>query len=222
MNIIFDLDGTIVDSAPLIVECFREVLRCAGKLEGARLDHSLIGPPLRESMAKLSGSEDPEDVVRLVDEFRLLYDDKVAERTPAYAGMEQLLASLKEAGVTLHVATNKREHPTRKILANLGFAGFFEHVYAIDSAVPAYACKAEMIAALLADAGIDSSSAIYVGDKMEDGEAADKNCMVFFGVRWGYGEWGACPPKSHWKLVHSPDELQADLVNFSKNILDGV
>lgn len=212
VNIIFDLDGTIVDSAPLIVECFREVLRRAGKLEGAQLDYSLIGPPLRESMARLSGSEDPADAVRLVDEFRLLYDQQVAERTPAYADMEQLFASLKEAGFVLHVATNKLEHPTRKILVHLGLAGIFENIYAIDSAVPAYASKAEMIAALPADSGINPGAAVYVGDKREDGEAADRNELRFFAVAWGYGDWKTSQPAAHWNLVMRPAQLQSALL----------
>jgi phosphoglycolate phosphatase-like HAD superfamily hydrolase len=64
-----------------------------------------------------------------------------------------------------------------------------------------------LIGTLLDEMGINAATTLYVGDKREDGEAADANRMPFVGAGWGYGEWNNVVLPSEWNLVDSPRHL---------------
>jgi phosphoglycolate phosphatase len=188
-HILFDFDGTLVDSAPAILNCFERVLQTHA-LEACRaIDASLIGPPLRQTLETLSGQNDPAVLDALSASFKDIYDTEACLQTPAYVGCQIVLEQLHEQGFTLAIATNKRLLPTRRIIAALGWEGLFAEVFASDSHPERYTDKAGMIAALLHDGRIAPQSAIYVGDTESDGRAAAANAVEFWPVVWGYGRF---------------------------------
>jgi len=206
-HILFDLDGTLIDSAPAILASFRDAFAQTGMAPVCAIDESVIGPPLTETLQLLSGSTDPALVARLAEAFKASYDSTGYQATAAYAGVGTLLAELTAAGRRLSIATNKRIHPTRLILAHLGWSDFFSHVYALDLFTPRLPDKAAMIGRLLADQAIAKDQAIYIGDRSEDGESADANGLPFIAVTWGYGSLNADEMRAGWQAAAQPEAL---------------
>lgn len=203
--LVFDLDGTLIDSAPSILGCFRRALDEAGMAPRVPLDDRLIGPPLAQTLRTLTGVEDEGAIASLADAFKRHYDTTGYRETLPYAGVAEALAELKAAGHRLALATNKRILPTRAILGHLGWDGLFASVWALDSVEPRLADKTAMLGALLADAGVPPGQAAYVGDKAEDGLAADANGMAFVAACWGYGDFADAP--GHWRRLDAPAGL---------------
>lgn len=211
-HILFDLDGTLIDSAPAILASFRDAFARAGVTPVIPIDDSIIGPPLTETLQLLAGSTDAALIDRLADGFKASYDTEGYKATAPYAGVGEMLAGLKAAGLRLAIATNKRIHPTRLILEHLGWRAHFEHIYALDLFSPRLPHKAAMIGRLLADHEIPVAGSIYIGDRSEDGESADANQLPFLAATWGYGSITPEEMPPHWRAVGTPDAMLATLL----------
>ena len=207
-HVIFDFDGTIVDSAPAIISCFRDTLARRNIEPEVPLDSALIGPPLFETMARISGIKNKDELLLLSENFKKRYDEIAATMTMVYEGVVPILDKLKHAGFRMYIATNKRLAPTQQIIAQRELDQYFESIYAIDSESPPYLNKSEMLAALLSDVGIEPSTACYVGDRIEDAEA---NVLDFLAVSWGYGDWASYPTMHYWKIINTPDQIVESL-----------
>lgn len=206
-HIVFDLDGTLIDSAPAILASFRDAFALVGRSPLRSIDESIIGPPLTETLELLAGSREPALIAELSAAFKASYDTGGYKATAAYAGVGSMLAGLAAAGLTLSIATNKRIHPTRLILDHLGWSGHFAHVYALDLFPERLPDKAAMIGRLLADQAIPREAAIYIGDRSEDGESADANGLPFIAVTWGYGSLTASEMRPAWQTAPRPERL---------------
>ena len=211
-TVIFDLDGTLVDSAPGIITAFREVLAAHQIEPRVPLDNCLIGPPLAETMARLTGETNTAKLVALAEAFKSAYDGTGVSATPAYPGIDKLLAELQQRQMTLHVATNKRIAPTLAILERLGWTKYFSSVYALDLYQPRLADKAVLLTHLLAEQELTPAACIYIGDKHEDGAAADQNGIAFVAATWGYGDFASTACAAHWQSARSPKHLQELLI----------
>ncbi len=212
-HILFDLDGTLIDSAPAILASFREAFAQTGIVPVRSIDESIIGPPLTETLQLLSGSADSALIRQLTEAFKASYDSEGYKATADYAGVGQLLAELAGAGLSLSIATNKRIHPTRLILEHLGWLDHFSHIYALDLFSPRLPDKAAMIARLLADQEIAKDQAIYIGDRSEDGESADANGLPFIAATWGYGSLTSAEMRTGWRVAAEPAALGAMLLD---------
>jgi phosphoglycolate phosphatase len=186
-SILFDLDGTLIDSAPGILAAFGAALVRTGIRPAVPLDASLIGPPLPVTAATLLGRDDPTALAALIAAFRADYDEAGYRATTVYAGVPKLLDGLAAAGIALRIVTNKRIAPTRRILEHLGWTPRFAGVHALDATVPPAAHKPAMVAAVLHAAGLPAATTWMVGDSAEDRRAAETNGLRFFAAAWGYG-----------------------------------
>ena len=207
-HVLFDLDGTLIDSAPAIVTSFRDAFNRAGIAPVISIDDSIIGPPLTETLELLSGSTDADQIAALAEHFKASYDTTGLLQTAAYDGIDEMLRALRAAGLSLSIATNKRILPTRLIIEHMGWSELFDHIYALDLFKPRLANKAEMIRRLLADQGIPLASSVYVGDRSEDGESADANALPFIATTWGYGSLVASEMATHWRSADTPATLR--------------
>lgn len=207
LHIIFDLDGTLVDSAPAILASFRQAFAKAGRQPAIPIDASIVGPPLPETLALLSGSQDPALLATLAEYFKDSYDTAGISATVAFGGVNPALHALQARGHSLHIATNKRIFPTRRILDVMGWNGLFDGVYALDLFEPRLPHKAAMIQRLLADLSIPPDNAVYVGDREEDGLAALANHLPFLAATWGYGSLQPEALQPGWIQLRHPDEL---------------
>lgn len=211
-HIIFDFDGTLVDSAPAILMCFERVLQRHGLEACCAIDESLIGPPLRQTLSTLIGAGDLTLLDALSTSFQEIYDAEVCLLTPSYPDCHEALKQLKDRGLQISIATNKRLEPTRKIIAALGWEGFFNDVLTIDSCPGFYKDKAGMISVILNRQAIPHHQAVYIGDTPQDGIAASANSVEFWPVSWGYGYFGQQekPLLSVWDLLRRVDQGSVD------------
>lgn len=205
--LIFDLDGTLIDSSASILAGFGAALQ-AHEIEPKRaLTAAIIGPPLRQTLSILSGSDDPVLLDSLACAFKGYYDSKGYKATEAFAGIDSMLKAAHGRGIRLHIATNKRLLPTQLILDHLGWSHLFASVYALDMYAPAFPDKAAMLAGLLKEQQVAVASAAYVGDRPEDGFAADANGLAFYAAQWGYSAFPPDDTSAHWITVASPGHL---------------
>lgn len=185
-HILFDLDGTLIDSAPGIIAGFSAALLQNGVSPICELSEELIGPPLDETLRIISGISDLVILNKLADSFKEHYDGAGYKKTLLFEGVNDMLHTLHASGYTLHIATNKRLKPTLLILEYFGWSKIFTSTYALDSAGPRYTNKIEMLSHQLNEQEISPKTAVYVGDSKGDRIASEKNNLHFIQADWGY------------------------------------
>lgn len=205
-NLIFDFDGTLVDSGPGILHTLSLVLSARGLQPQLPLTRDLIGPPLPVTLRKLAGDVEPVLLDALVTEFKALYDTQGVKVTQPYAGIVDTITALATAGRRLHLATNKREVPTLILLQQLGLMPYFTSVYCLDSRSPGFANKGAMLQSQLVEQGLLASESLYIGDTNHDEQAAAAANLPFVAVGWGYGV-GVQQVSADARLITSPVDL---------------
>ena len=126
-TILFDLDGTLVDSAPDVLEAIAAVLRDAGD-PVPRMELSIIGPPLEGIFREVCPDADEAKIARHVAAFRDLYFGGTFPQSTPYPGIFALLERLRAKGCRLFVATHKPEAAAQRMLTLKGFMPFLEGV----------------------------------------------------------------------------------------------
>jgi len=182
--ILFDLDGTLVDSAPGIVESLKSAFARCGIVTRVEIDRSIVGPPLRQTLARVSGCNDPAMLDVLAEQFKAVYDTAGYRATAIFAGVDDMLRAIHSAGVQCHVVTNKRLVPTRLILEHLGWVQLVRKVHTLDSSSAAN--KTELVARVLGDFHLSTGQTVLIGDSREDLRAASANGLGFIAAGWGY------------------------------------
>jgi len=172
MNIVFDLDGTLVDSAPDIAVAANKMLASEG-LEPIDLATvtSFIGnglPKLVERVMRARGIG-THHFDRLYDEMKDFYNAAPADESTPMPGVPALLEKLKADGHRLGVCTNKPEEPARLMLKLLGLEGYFDTVVGGDSLVEKKPHPAPLH---LAFDRLGAGERLYVGDSEIDAEVA--------------------------------------------------
>jgi phosphoglycolate phosphatase len=198
--ILFDFDGTLIDSARSILAGFELALTREGLQPVVPLAPSLIGPPLPKTLATLAGTEDPAVIMKLTAAYREAYDGGGYRQTEVYPGVTSMLEGLAEHRISLHIVTNKRIVPTRLILDHLGWTRWFKGIYALDALEPAAPHKRALVHEVMQRESLASPQTWMVGDSAEDRSAAEGNGLRFFSATWGYGAAG---PDG----LRTPDEL---------------
>lgn len=206
-SIIFDLDGTLIDSRAAILDAFGKALAARAMQPLIALSAVRIGPPLAETLRELTGSSDPALLDSLAEHFKAHYDSTGYQASEVFAGIPELLEALAATGARCFLATNKRYLPTCLILQHLRWQKYFEAVYALDRETPRLPDKTAMLAHLVAEQALDARNSIYVGDTPEDEAAADANGLPFAAVGWGYGSF----PPTGMRCLATPRELIAFL-----------
>jgi phosphoglycolate phosphatase len=132
--LIFDLDGTLVDTAPDLLGATNAVLEAEGRLpiDPASLRH-MVGfgakSLIEQAMAATGAPPPPEDMDRLIGIFIDHYRDHLADFSRPFPGVEETLAKLKAEGARLAILTNKPAELTGPLLSRLGMEGYFTAIY---------------------------------------------------------------------------------------------
>lgn len=182
--VIFDLDGTLTDSAHGIVSSFRHALGQIGApIPDGDLAGRVVGPPMHHTLQSL-GLGDRADAA--IAAYRADYTARGWSMNSLFDGIPELLADLRDAGVRLAVATSKAEPTARRILEHFGLDGHFE-VIAGASVDGSRASKADVLAHALAQLGPLPERVLMIGDRMHDVEGAAEHGIGTVVVAWGYG-----------------------------------
>jgi phosphoglycolate phosphatase len=182
------------------------------------LDQRLIGAPLTPTLVRLTGATSEQEVAPLADGFRSVYDDEGLSATVAYDGLAEVLDVLVGEGRRLYIVTNKRDVPTRRILALFGVAGYFAGVHALDSTTPPARHKRELVARVLATHRLAAPDCVMIGDTVEDAEAAWANDLAFIAATYGYGTPTVGAPVGALATIASLRELPARLQELAPNV----
>ena len=182
--VIFDLDGTLTDSAEGVVASFCHALAAVGaEVPTGDLAARVVGPPIQDTLATLGLDERAGEALSA---YRADYVSRGWAMNSLYDGIAELLADLRGAGIRLAVATSKVEQTARLILEHFGIAGHFE---VIAGATPdgSRATKAEVLDHALAQLGPLPDRVIMVGDREHDVVGAAEHGIATVIVEWGYG-----------------------------------
>ena len=191
-NLIFDLDGTLVDSLPGIESSLRAALvRCQ---PGRTLDPGVlrprVGPPLAGIIAGLWPDLSPEETAALMAAYRAHYLEESCAATRAFPGTRGVLTTLRAAGRRLFILTNKPAAQTRLILGALGWWDLFAEVSCPDDPAHPFASKQAGASALSERRALDPAVTVLVGDADDDARAAAAAGFAFVGAGFGYGGAG--------------------------------
>lgn len=182
--VIFDLDGTLTDSAAGIVASFRHALAHIGApVPGGDLAQRLVGPPMHHTLAAMGLGDQAEAAIAA---YRADYTTRGWAMNSVFDGIVPLLEDLLAAGVRLAVATSKAEPTARKILAHFGLGGFFE-VVAGASVDGTRAAKSDVVAHALQQLEPLPERVLMVGDRRHDADGAAAHGIDTVLVGWGYG-----------------------------------
>ena len=207
MNIaVFDLDGTLVDSAADIHASLDRTMAGLGLAGFTRPEViGMIGDGVRALLTKaLTARDRPFDEAAL-DAFMLDYSAEAAAQTRPFDGIPAALDALRAAGWRMAVCTNKPEAAARKLLDDLGLAGHFAALGGGDS-FPVRKPDPQHLLATLAAAGVAAERAVMVGDHRNDVRAAAGAGVPCIFAGWGYGPLvmaEGCP------VAATPHELPA-------------
>ncbi|RYG97323.1 MAG: HAD family hydrolase [Alphaproteobacteria bacterium] len=165
MHILFDLDGTLVDSRPGIFNCIRYSME-HHKLPVPAAEDLLwcIGPPILESFAKLVGPDSPHLFEPAVVKYRERYSAIGIFECEVFPEILQTLEKLQQQGHTMHVATSKAEIYAKRIITHFEMDRFFASVNGseLDGT---RANKAELIAHILEQQNIPREEVLMIGDR---------------------------------------------------------
>lgn len=203
-TILFDLDGTLTDSAEGVINCAQLALKHFGLPIPEREDMQfIVGPPLRDSFLRLGIAE--KDVETAVEIYRSRYvPTGMFENTP-YPGISAMLGALKDAGHELYVATAKPEGMATEILEKFCLAGFFDRIFGA-SMDGTRDTKDAVIAYVLEELG-QRENFIMVGDTHYDVLGAAAHGIKTIGVSWGYGTVEDMKAAGALAIVDSPAQL---------------
>lgn len=206
--IVFDLDGTLVDSSGEIVAAMDQAWVAVVGDQPFPRERLAIGPPLSDMISRLGPTLTSEQRDRIGAAFRARYDTSDFSATRPYEGIVEAVGTLAAQGHRLCIATNKRRTPTLAILARW-FPGRFERVACPDGVWPeddtVPATKERMLVWLRAVSG--GCSLTMVGDTTGDIRAARAAGARSIAVTWGYENSAAL-------ATARPDSLVDDVASL--------
>jgi phosphoglycolate phosphatase len=191
-TIAFDLDGTLVDTAPDLIGSLNAVLAEQGlpphPVTAAR---RLIGGGTRQlverGFAQAGGTPDPQRLPALVERMVEIYLGRISQESAPFEGLETALDQLSASGARLAVCTNKREGLSRTLLDALGLTRRFAAIVGSDTTPTIKPDPAGLIHAIR-EAGGDPAHAVFVGDSITDLLTARAAAVPAVGVSFGYSE----------------------------------
>ncbi len=204
--LLFDLDGTLIDSAVGITRCVAHALEQMGEPVPPQAElRRWIGPALRDSFGPLLG--DDHRTEQAVQHYRDRFETHGWAEHEVYDGIGDVVAALSAAGHRLAVVTAKNEPHARKIIAHLPFGDRFEDII---GATPCgrLSHKPELIGEAFARLGLSEGDIWMIGDRHMDIDGANHHGIGSVGVLWGFGGEAELRAAGATHLVSRPADLR--------------
>jgi len=188
--LIFDLDGTLIDSAPDVCAAINRALAGHGRRRITLAEaKALIGQGARvlseRALALTGRSGAPDEIESLVEEFIASYTERPVEHTVVYPGAREALRGFRAAGLRLAICTNKPKATTTPVMATLGLDGFFDVVSCGDQ-VPHRKPDARHVLGVIEELGTMPATTAMIGDSENDIAAARAAGVLSVAVTFGY------------------------------------
>ena len=186
--LVFDLDGTLVDSVPDLANALNEVLRERGY---AALSDSEVAPMVGDGVPALvarafeSRGGSRSEAVEALPRYIKIYEANATNLTRPYPGVRETLALLREHGYRTAVCTNKLQQATETVLHGLDLAALFDGVAGGDRYPVRKPDKGHLLG-LIAELGGSADRAVMIGDSENDAAAAHAAAVPVVMMRYGY------------------------------------
>jgi phosphoglycolate phosphatase len=213
--VIFDLDGTLVDTAPDLIDSLNHTITAVG-LEPVSFDDVtyLVGQGVRVMIRRAfelrNAPLDETLFETLIDRFMTHYAAQMPGKSRPYPGVPECLDRLSQAGFRLAVCTNKPEDLALLLIGKLGLTDRFSAITGGDT-FPVRKPDARHILGTIERAGADRSRSVMVGDSVNDILAAHNAGLASVAVSFGYSDVPVQSLKASHVVAHY-DELTPDMV----------
>jgi phosphoglycolate phosphatase len=213
-TVIFDLDGTLTDSAEGIIKSINYALPKLGFKEQKREDLlQYIGPPLNITFERLTGIKDEEFLLRAVKIFRERYFTIGFKENVLYEGIRDVVKQLVNQGNILCIATTKRKDIAENVLRHFEIYEYFTQVHGSDI----YRQKADLLMDMINDPLLNNRPMIMIGDRDTDFIAATEVGIPSIAVLWGYGNDDEF--KIATAIVEKPEDLPDAIMKNAQRVI---
>lgn len=206
---VFDFDGTLLDSKPGIVNCFKTVGDEHG-LDTRGIEDWIIGPPANETVRRLMPGCSETERRAFLSAFRARYAVKGWDECSLYDGAVDLLAELQKSGVGVYLCTSKRHDLTHRLLDLLKIRAYIRAAIGDHDELKSHD-KRDLLAALIAKEGIDPTHCAMIGDSRYDIDAARACGAKAIAVLYGYGSRAELLAAKADAYCESPQDISAAL-----------
>lgn len=190
LSVIFDLDGTMVDTAPDLVAAANRTLTA---YDIDPVDEIIIKkyvglgskPTLRAALKHLGYNVSEKEIDEMASRFVEYYSADIATFSRPFPGLEAVLKDLQSRGALLGVCTNKKEQLSLKLLEELKLRHYFKAIVGADTLTVRKPDPAHLLETI-ARAGGDPARAIMIGDSETDAKTAHSAQIPFVAVSFGY------------------------------------
>lgn len=208
--IIFDLDGTLIDSLDDLAAAASHMLVALGREPAGRDQvRGYVGQGARRLVERAMPGAAPEEIERGLSIFLAYNEEHIVDKTRLYPGARETLSALRDRGFILAVVSNKNVALCSKVLSALGVEGFFAAVVGADS-LPFRKPSPEPLLTVLRQFGAAPEEAVIVGDSMNDIEAGKAASIRTIGCSFGYGD-GAEIGSADYRIDTLPGLLELPL-----------
>ncbi len=211
-HVLLDLDGTISDSESGIGKSLAHAfVACGYDAPDRNTIRSMIGPPFEVSFPKVGIHVD--DVQRVIDAYRVRYEDVGLFENEMYAGVPEMMESLQSEGHTISLATAKPQDTAIRIIEHFGLSDFFARKVGATHDIGGRRTKGEVITHALHLLGVSPHDrialdhVIMVGDRDHDVEGAHLNAIDCIGVSWGFGSHAELTGAGAVTVVDHPGDV---------------
>ncbi len=210
-NILFDLDGTLIDTKHGVLACAKKALiELNQPLPSEKRLDGFMGPPLEYCFTQVCGLSSVQ-TISAIKVFRRYYEGGGIYDAKVYDGIPELLKKLKDAGFRLGVATSKNQKFAGIVLRHCGISDYFDTVAgAPDNIEVKWQKKDSVKKAMEAIAGANYQNTVLIGDRLFDAQGAQAAGIASIGVLFGYGtkdELEASPFTAIAEDINSLSEL---------------
>ena len=217
-TVIFDLDGTLIDSEPDLRAALNQMLASLGRRTVTRAEVvMMVGdgvPKLVERALRITGAERDLAPEAAVAQFLGFYEAAPADLSAPFPGAFEIVRVLKADGIKLGICTNKPEAPARDILAVFGFLEFFDVVIGGDTLADVRKPDPRPLAAAIEAVYSQPERAVMVGDSANDIDPAKALGMRSVAVSFGYSR-GAAAALGADTVIDDFSELREVLVGLA-------
>lgn len=184
--IFFDLDGTLIDSAPQIINSLESAFKFFNIKPNKKISSELIGPPINLLIKELTEGSNRSEADDVLKKFKYFYDNKYCFESNCYENANLILEFLSKKN-SLILVTNKRFLPTQKILKHKNLVQYFDDYYSVNLKNKNISTKELLLKYIINKKKLDSKKCFYVGDTYSDFISSKNNKINFIFAEWGYG-----------------------------------
>ena len=210
---IFDLDGTILDTLQDLADAVNHALEQNGLPKRTLAEvRAFIGNGIHNLIERSVPEHTPEDVVENVfREFKAFYSIHCAEKTCPYAGILDMLANIRDAGMKTAVLSNKADFAVQELVAKY-FPGSIDYAAGEKNGVPKKPAP-DSVYILLKEMDCTAEEAVYIGDSEVDIQTANNAGLDYIIVDWGFRDHDALAEAGAKVLLSTVEALEKMLLS---------